>query len=143
MAFKIGVITKNISFFEKLDLARKNDPNFNLEMIKSLNTLNQVESLGGSFNSFLFDSSLTAMEILSLGKHIKGIKKYQSSLIFLAFDDFQIFQAITTNDNFSKAKIINMPCPPSEIYLKVIADIKQLSGKTTQKITMLNFLIFS
>lgn len=133
MPYKIGIITSNTSFFDKLNLARKSDAKFELVMIKSSSSLAQVAKSNGTISGFLFDDSLNVFDILSMAELIRKINKFDSSLFFLAFDDFQTFAKITTSKQFSKAKVINMPASAQEIYSKVTSDINQINNESNKQ----------
>lgn len=133
MAHKIGIISKNLSFYNLINQQRRSDTNFEMEYLKTIDSLKNLRNTGKFISSFVFDSSLAVDDIVEFGKYIKGNKSQQSALIFLAFDDFETFQAITTNEHFSNAKIINMPATASEIYSKVTTETAQLDNKTHQK----------
>ena len=133
MAHKIGIVTKSLSFFDLLNKQRRSDQNYEMELIKTMDSLKQIGSVGKVISSFIFDSTHTSEDIIEFGKYIKSSKRYQSALLFLAFENFETFQAITTDESFSNAKIINMPASASEIYSKLIADTGQVDNKTNQK----------
>jgi CheY-specific phosphatase CheX len=119
MTSKIGIITKNVSFFSTLKALRRSDTQYEMELIKTLTSLTQVENAGKLISSFIFDSTHTVDDILEFGKYINRSKHYKSSSIFLAFENFETFQSITIDDTFKNATIINMPATAEEIYLKL------------------------
>lgn len=133
MTHKIGIVTKNLNFFNLLSKQRRSDQNYEMELVKSMESFNQIQNMGKVISSFIFDSSHTTEDILKFGKYIQNSKRHHGALIFLAFDNFEIFQAITVDDAFSNAKIINMPATAADIYLKLIADTAQLDNKANQK----------
>ncbi len=133
MPHKIGIVTKNLQFFNLLNKHRRNDENYEMELVKSMESFNQIQNLGKVISSFIFDSSHTTEDIIQFGKFIKNSKRHHGALIFLAFDNFEVFQAITTDENFSNAKIINMPASIEEIYLKLVSDTGQIDNQTNQK----------
>lgn len=133
MAHKIGIVTKNLNFFNLLNKERRSDQNYEMELVKTMDSLKQLGAVGKVISSFIFDSTHTAEDIIEFGKYIKNSKRHQAALIFLAFDNFEIFQAITTDESFSNAKIINMPAPASEIYQKLVTDTAQIDNKANQK----------
>ena len=136
MTHKIGIVTKNLNFFNLLNKERRSDQNYEMEFIKTVESLRHLEVLGKVISSFIFDSTHTVDDIITFGKYIKASKSHQGALIFLAFDNFEIFQTIITDESFSKAKVINMPAPASEIYQKLIADIGQIANSSNQKSKM-------
>lgn len=133
MTHKIGIITKNLSFYNLINQQKRSDTNFEMEYLKTLESLKNLRNSGKFISSFVFDSSHSVADIVEFGKYIKGSKSQQSALIFLAFDDFETFQAITTDEHFSNAKIINMPASAAEIYAKVTTETNQLDNKNHQK----------
>lgn len=133
MTHKIGIVTKNLNFFNLLNKQRRSDQNYEMELVKSMDSFNQIQNMGKVISSFIFDSSHTTEDIIQFGKYIKNSKRHHGALIFLAFDNFEMFQAITVDDSFSNAKIINMPATASEIYLKLITDTAQIDSKVNQK----------
>ena len=133
MIHKIGIVTKNLNFFNLLNKERRSDQNYEMEFVKTMDSLRQLDTLGKVISSFIFDSTHTAEDIIKFGKYIKNSSRHQSALIFLAFDNFEAFQSITTDETFVDAKIINMPAPAGEIYQKLIMDINQIDNKINQK----------
>ncbi len=136
MTHKIGIVTKNLNFYNLLNKERRSDQNYEMEFVKTMDSLKHIESVGKLLSSFIFDSSHTAAEIIKFGKYIKASSRHQSALIFLAFDNFEIFQTISTDEAFCDAKVINMPAPASDIYKKLIADIGQIDNSANQKSKM-------
>lgn len=133
MVYKIGIVTKNLHFFNLLNKERRSDQNYEMELVKSTDSLKQLNALGKVISSFIFDGTHTVEDIIEIGKSIKSTKRHEDALIFLAFDHFDMFQTITSDETFSNAKIINMPAPASEIYQKLIADTGQIDNKVNQK----------
>jgi CheY-specific phosphatase CheX len=131
-AYKIGIVTKTLSFYKKLDSQRKSGQLFELELVKSLETLQQLESRGKNISTFIFDSTHTAEEIIKLGQYINKSKKLGDAVIFLAFDDFEIFKEVTVHEVFTNAKILNMPMPTEDIYNRLVTDTQQLKGEVPQ-----------
>jgi CheY-specific phosphatase CheX len=120
--YKIGIVTKTLSFYKKLSDQKKSDHKFELELVKGLDSLQQLENRGKVISSFIFDSTHSSAEIIELGQYINKSRKFNEAAIFLAFDDFQTFQTVTTHETFSNAKIINMPASSEDIYKKLISD---------------------
>lgn len=133
MTHKIGIVTKNLNFFNLLNKQRRSDQNYEMELVKSMDSFNQIQNMGKIISSFIFDGSHTQEEIIAFGKYIKNSKRHHGALIFLAFDNFEMFQAITIDETFSNAKIINMPASASDIYHKLVTDTAQLDNKVNQK----------
>lgn len=133
MPHKIGIVTKNLNFFNLLNKQRRSDQNYEMELIKTMDSMRQLGTMGKTISSFIFDSSHTAEDIIAFGKHIKESTRQQKALIFLAFENFETFQTITTEETFSNAKIINMPAPAADIYAKLIADTTAIDNKANQK----------
>jgi len=133
MTHKIGIVTKNLSFFNLLNKQRRSDENYEMELVKSMDSFHQIQNMGKVISSFIFDSSHTTEDIIKFGQYIKKSKRHHGALIFLAFDNFEMFQAITVDDTFSNAKIINMPATAADIYLKLIADTAQIDSNVNQK----------
>jgi CheY-specific phosphatase CheX len=146
MAYRIGIVTKNLSFFKLLDQERRSSVDFEMILAKSKDALRQVENTGKYAESFIFDSSLSVEDILSLGTYIKNSDRYKGVKIFLALENFDTFQTITTSDIFSNSTIINMPLSASEIYKKITVDTAQLQdseinkSKATKTVSSANFL---
>lgn len=133
MTHKIGIVTKNLNFFNLLNKQRRSDQNYEMELVKSMDSFAQIQNMGKVISSFIFDSSHTTEDIIKFGQYIQKSKRHHGALIFLAFDNFEMFQAITVDEAFSNAKIINMPASASDIYLKLITDTAQLDDKANQK----------
>ncbi|MBY0413361.1 MAG: chemotaxis protein CheX [Bdellovibrionales bacterium] len=133
MPQKIGIVTRNLSFFNLLNRERRSDQNYEMELVKSIDALKDLSNKGKIMASFIFDGTHEKDEIVEFGKFIKSSKRFESALLFLAFNNFETFQAITTDENFSNAKIINMPAPGAEIYAKLIADTAQIANKANIK----------
>ncbi len=135
MAHKIAIVTKNLNFYKKLDALRRSSTQYEMELVKSQDSLNRIEDMGKVISSFIFDDTHSAAEIIDIGKYINRSKKYQSALVFLAFENFETFQTITTDNTFSNAKIINMPASAEEIYAKLTTDTAQVEKKETATAT--------
>jgi CheY-specific phosphatase CheX len=146
MTCKIGIVTKNVSFFSTLKALRRSDTQYEMELIKTISSLNQVENSGKLISSFIFDSTHTVDDILEFGKYINRSKHYKSSSIFLAFENFETFQSITIDDTFKNATIINMPATTEEIYLKLTTNTVEvekkinLESKATKTVSSAAFL---
>ena len=136
MIHKIGIVTKNLNFYNLLNKERRSDQNYEMEFVKTMDSLRQLETLGKVITSFIFDSTHSTEDIRKFGKYIKNSSRHQSALIFLAFDNFEVFQSITTDESFADAKIINMPSPAAEIYQKLVMDLNQIENKVNQKSKM-------
>jgi CheY-specific phosphatase CheX len=134
--YKIGIVTKTPSFYKKLDSQRKSNHLFELELIKSLETLQQIETRGKSISTFIFDSTHTAEEIIKLGQYINKSKRLGDAVIFLAFDDFEIFKEVTIHEVFTDAKILNMPMATEDIYHRLITDTQQLKTEDQTEIKL-------
>ena len=146
MAYRIGVVTKSVSFFKLLDQERRANPDYEFLLAKSKDALRQNENAGKIAQSFIFDSSLSAEEIIDLGTYIKSSTRYKNLKFFVAMENYETFQAVTTSELFANSTIINMPAPATEIYKKITTDTAQLENKdlakskTTKTVSSANFL---
>jgi chemotaxis protein CheX len=145
MAYRTGIVTKNLTFFKLIDQERRSSADFEMLLAKSKDALRQWENSGKIADSFIFDSSLSIEEILVIGSHIKESKRYKNVKIFLAMENFDTFQAITTSEIFSNSTVLNMPSTAPEIYKIITADISKQSeeiikNKTTKNVSSASFL---
>ena len=152
MAYKIGIVTKNLAFYKLLDQQRRSCVDYEMVLVRSIEALNQAENSGKIASSFIFDSSLGSEEIIKIGSHISRSSKYKGAKNFLALEDYDVFKTITTSDEFSNATFINMPSPAEDIYKKITSDKAQLenkeikaaqSSKTVSSASFLNIFIES
>lgn len=146
MAYRIGIVTKNLSFFKLIDQERRANPNFEFNLVKSKDALRQSENSGKIAQSFIFDSSLSVEEIIELGTYIKNSTRYKNLKFFIAMENYETFQAVTTSELFANSTIINMPSTAVDIYRKITADTTQIDNKesahntTTKTVSSANFL---
>lgn len=146
MTCRIGIVTKNLSFFKLLDQERRASVDFELLLAKSKDGLRQIENSGKYAESFIFDSSLSVDDIILLGTYIKESNRYKDVKIFLALENFDTFQAITTSEIFSNSTIINMPLTAVEIYKKITQETAQINKnekneiKASKTVSSANFL---
>jgi chemotaxis protein CheX len=129
MTHRICIVTKNVSFFKLIDQERRSSIDFEMLLAKMKDALRQLENTGKIASSFIFDSSLSVEEIIDIGTYIKASARYKSVKIFLALDNYETFQAITTSEVFSNSTIINMPATAPEIYKRITTETAQLDSK--------------
>lgn len=146
MAYRIGIVTKNLTFFKLIDQERRSNPNFEFTLAKSKDALRQNENAGKIAQSFIFDSSLSVEEIIDIGTYIKNSSRYKNLKFFIAMDNYETFQAITTSELFANSTIINMPSSAVEIYKRITTDTAQIenkenaNSKATKTVSSANFL---
>lgn len=129
MLYRIGIVTKNLAFFKLVDQERRSNPDFEMLLVKSKDSLREAENAGKVPSSFIFDSSMSEQDILTIGTHIKTSPRYKVSKIFLAFENYETFKTVTTSEEFCNATIINMPTPAMEIYKKITSELAPVAGK--------------
>lgn len=133
MNYKIAIVSKNTSFFNLLNKQRRYDQVFSLELVKSKNSLEQLENFGKKISTFIFDSTLDVKDIIEIANYIKNSKRYEFIEIYLAFEDFEKFRVISNLDCLSQAITINMPASPEEIYNKITSSILKKDNRSSEK----------
>ncbi len=132
MIHKIGIVSKNLSFFNLINQQKRADTEIEIEFLRDIDSLKKLRNSGKFISSFVFDSTHTNESIIEFGKYIRGSGQ-KNALIFLALEDFETFQVVTADENFTDAKIINMPSPAADIYHRLVNDTRQAESQTNQK----------
>jgi CheY-specific phosphatase CheX len=135
MSYRIGIVTKNLSFFKLVDQERRSNTEIEMVLVRSKESLRDSENAGKVPSSFIFDGSLSGPDMLGIGSYIKASSRYTNSKIFLAFENYETLKDVTDSEEFAGAIMIAMPASAMDIYKKITAGVVVAGPEAAQSKT--------